>query len=137
MALFGIIFFFVALVLVGVGIALGAFVSVLTFALVTLGVISSSVVVGVRRKSAQAGVRTFLILGGILGGIPCGMFGAWLATTFMALAGTDAKIFFYGGVSGAVCGVGIALLLDFLFRRSSRWVAGRLKPAEQQIVKVG
>ena len=135
MGLFAIIFFFVALVLIGIGIAVGAFVSLLTFVLITLGVISSSVLVGVRRRSAGAGIRVFLILAGVLGGIPCGMLCAWLGTTFLQLAGADAKVLFYGGLSGAVSGVLIAVALDLIFKYSTRWLIGHFKPAER-VVKV-
>lgn len=127
MALFGIIFLFVMLVLVGIGIAIGAFVAALTFVLISLGVVSSSVVVGIRRRSAHAGVRTFLLLCGVLGGIPCGMFCAWFAVSFMQAAGADAKIFLYGGLSGAIGGLLVAYLFDYILRNSARGVAGLFK----------
>ena len=127
MALFGIIFLMVMLVLVGAGIALGAFVAVLSLVLVSLGVISSSVVVGIRQRSAHAGVRTFLLLCGVLGGVPCGMFCSWFAVQFMQVVGPDVKIFVYGGLSGAVGGLLVALLFDVILRNSARGVAGMFK----------
>ena len=59
MALFGLIFLFVMLVLIGVGIALGLVASVIAAVLVGLGVLSSSVVVGVLARRTSAGVRAF------------------------------------------------------------------------------
>jgi|GEM_PF-2453181 len=129
MALFGLIFFVVAMILLGVGIALGVFVSILAFVLLSLGVISSSVVVGMRRKSAGAGIRMFLILTGLLGGIPSGILCAWIASNFMDMAGVNAKILVYGGLSGAVSGLFLAVMFDFIYRNSSRWIEQRFSPA--------
>lgn len=127
MALFAIIFLFVMCVLVGFGFAIGAFAAALTFFLVSLGVVSSSVVVGIRRRSAHAGVRTFLLLFGVIGGIPCGMFCAWLAVSFLQAAGADAEIFLYGGLSGAIGGLLVAYLFDYILRNSANGIAGLFK----------
>ena len=127
MALFGIIFLFVMLVFVGIGIAIGAFVAALTFVLVSFGVLSSSVVVGIRRRSAHAGVRTFLLLCGVLGGIPCGIFSAWFAVSFLEAVRSDWRIFVYGGLSGAVAGLLVAYLLDYILGNSARGIAGLFK----------
>ena len=117
------------MILLGVGIALGVFVSILAFVLLSLGVISSSVVVGMRRKSAGAGIRVFLILSGLLGGIPSGILCAWIASTFMDMAGVNAKILVYGGLSGAISGLFLAVMFDFIYRNSSRWIERRFSPA--------
>lgn len=127
MALFGIIFLFVMLVFVGIGIAIGAFAAALTFVLVSFGVLSSSVVVGIRQRSAHAGVRTFLLLCGVLGGIPCGIFSAWFAVSFLEAVGSDWRIFVYGGLSGAVAGLLVAYLFDYILRNSARGIAGLFK----------
>jgi hypothetical protein len=127
MALFAIIFLMVMLVLIGVGFAIGLVAAALTFVLVSLGVVSSSVVVGIRKRSAQAGVRTFLLLCGALGGVPCGMFCAWFGVSFIHAAGSDAKIFVYGGLSGALGGVLVALLFDYILRNSANGIAGLFK----------
>ncbi|HWB58039.1 MAG TPA: hypothetical protein VG733_01040 [Chthoniobacteraceae bacterium] len=127
MALFVIIFLMVTMVLVGVGFAFGLLAGALAFVLVSLGVVSSSVVVGIRRRSAQAGVRTFLLLCGALGGVPAGMFCAWFGVSFLQAAGDDAKILVYGGLSGAVGGVLVALLFDYILRNSANGIAGLFK----------
>ena len=127
MGVFGIVFFFVFLMFIGAGIVIGAVVTVIAFALVSLGVVSSSVIVGIRKRSAGAGIRTFLLLCGVLGGIPCGMFCAWLASNFAEIVGDDAKIFIYGGLSGAIGGLIIAVMFDYILRNSARWLAGRFK----------
>src|ERR1700722_13090759 len=114
MAIFGILFVMVIFVLVGAGMAIGAFISLLAFFLVSLGVVSSSVLVGIRRRSAHAGIRAFFLFGGVLGGIPCGMLCAWIAAKFLEAAGADAKIFLVGGLGGAVGGLVLALMLDYV-----------------------
>jgi len=68
MALFALIFFCVACVLVGIGIVLGLLGCALAAVLLGLGVISisSSVFVGIRNGRAESAIRAFLIQAGII-----------------------------------------------------------------------
>jgi hypothetical protein len=118
MSLISLLFAVVMLVLVGVGVGLGIVAGVLTIGLVAAGVLSSSVAMGLWRGKARAGIRTFVILCGVLSGIPAGMVCAWLAVKFSEQidAGT-VLILAVGGASGAVAGLIVALLFDFIAGR--------------------
>jgi hypothetical protein len=129
MELFVIVFFLVAMVLVGVGIAIGLVGCLATAVLLALGVISSSFFVGWRAGRPSAGIRAFLLQCGILAGIPAGAVCAWLAHNFVAAYGNDMPILLYGALGGAVAGAVIALGLDFMSRQTQRWLSSRALPA--------
>ena len=126
MALFGLIFLFVMLVLIGVGIALGLVASVIAAVLVGLGVLSSSVVVGVLARRTSAGIRAFLLQCAVLFSIPAGVLCALLAHWIFSAPASVWLISLYGALGGAVAGVVIALLLDFIFRRLHRWASAKI-----------
>src|SRR5688572_19237121 len=123
MELFGLIFLVVALVLIGVGIAIGLFACAAAAVLVGLGVISSSVVVGIRSGRTSAGVRVFLLQCGVLGGVPAGAVCAWLLQTFFDTYGSVLPVLISGALGGAFAGVIVALLLDFIWQRAAAWVS--------------
>ena len=139
MALFGLVFLVVALILIGVGIVVGLVVCAVAAALVGVGVVSSSVVIGLFRKSSLAGIRAFLLQCGVLAGIPAGVLCAWLAHSLFEAYGTSWVIFLYGALGGALGGVVIALLADFIVRRLHAWAAPKLSfsrrepPAIQEV----
>ena len=120
----------VMLVLVGVGMVLGAVAVALTLALVTAGVVSSSVMIGVWRGKAQAGLRAFLLQLGVLGGVPAGMLCAWVGTTLWKEVSLDHALIVTlvaGGLAGAVGGVVVALMFEFVAGRVQRWLGARLE----------
>jgi hypothetical protein len=125
MALFGIVFLLVALVLIGVGVAIGLFACAVAAGLLGLGVISSSIFVGVRSGRPAAGMRAFLLQCGILAGVPAGAVCAYLAKSFFEAYGGDWRVFVYGGIGGGVAGVIVALLIDFSSRRLAGWASAR------------
>ena len=126
MALFGLIFLVVALILIGVGIVVGVVVCAVAAALVALGVLSSSVVVGLLTRRPIAGVRTFLVQCALLAGVPSGILCAWIVHYTMSAAGEGWLICLYGAIGGAAAGIVIALLLDFTFRRFHTWASAKL-----------
>jgi hypothetical protein len=126
MALFGLMFLVVALILIGVGIVVGVVACCVAAVLFAIGILSSSVVVGLLTRGPVAGVRAFLLQCAVLAGIPSGILCAWLAHSILSAAGPGWLISFYGALGGAVAGLVIALLLDFLFRRLHRWASARL-----------
>ena len=77
MALFGLIFLVVALILIGVGIFVGAVVYCIAAVLVAVGVLSLSVVVDLTRRPV-AGVHVFPLQCAVLAGIPADILCAWL-----------------------------------------------------------
>ena len=121
MALFGLVFLVVALVLVGVGLVLGLAVVALAAALLGLGVVSSSVLIGLRSGRAAAGIRAFLIQCGLLAGIPAGAACAWLVQASFEGYGSGWPILLYGAAGGAFAGALVALLVDSISRRLYHW----------------
>lgn len=127
MGLFGVVFLFVALVLIGVGIAIGTIACLVTAALVGMGVISSSFLVALRSGRPLTGVRAFLLQCGILAGIPAGAVCAWLGVHFFAAVGSELPVLFYGALGGALAGLVVALLLDFISVRLGAWTSARVQ----------
>ena len=129
MELFGLIFLLVMLVLIGVGIAAGLVASAIAAVLVSIGVVSSSVVIGLLARRTSAGVRAFLLQLAVLLGIPAGVLCAWLAHWILSTPASVWLVSLYGAFGGAVAGVVIALLLDFIFRRLHRWASAKISGA--------
>lgn len=126
MALFGLIFLVVALILIGVGIAVGLVVCGVAAVLAAVGVLSSSVVVGLLTRRPVAAARVFLLQCALLAGIPSGILCAWLVYYAWSAAGPGWLISLYGALGGAFAAVIVAALLDFTFRRLHTWAAARL-----------
>jgi hypothetical protein len=137
MALFGLVFLVVMLVLFGVGLAVGLAVLTLAAVLLGLGVISSSVIVGLRSGRAAAGIRAFLLQCGVLAGAPAGAACAWLVQSLFELEGYGSgwPVLLYGALGGAFAGVLIALSLDFISRRLYSWASSRL-PADVRALRI-
>jgi hypothetical protein len=125
MELFGLIFLVVALILIGVGIVVGFVACCIAAVLFAVGILSSSVVVGLLTRRPAAGFRAFVLQCAILGGIPSGILCAWLAHSILSAAGPGWLISLYGALGGAVAGIVIALSLDFVFRRLHRWASAK------------
>ncbi|MDB6080351.1 MAG: hypothetical protein JWO82_4098 [Akkermansiaceae bacterium] len=129
MAIVSLILAVVVLVLIGVGIAIGLVACAVTAALVGLGVVSSSVVVGMRSGRAADGVRVFLLQCGIIAGVPAGVFGAWLTGSLMMTefqGAVDWPVLVCGGLAGALAGILVALALNAMWRRLHAWAVVRL-----------
>jgi hypothetical protein len=133
MELFGLVVSVVALILIGIGIAVGLVASVLVAALLGLGVLSSSFLIGFRSGRPAAGIRAFLLMVGILAGIPAGAVCAWLAHAFFNAYGNDVRVLFFGALGGGIAGVVLALMVDFVSRRVYASVSARLRlPSENE-----
>lgn len=125
--MFGLTIAIVALILIGVGIAAGLVAFGMAALLTGLGVISSSVAAGFLAGKTQTGVRVFLIQCGVLAGIPAGALCAWILNKVLAHVDSSWLIPVYGGIGGAVAGLLIALMMDFIFRRVQGWAEKKLQ----------
>lgn len=123
----GLIMLLVMVVLIGVGIGIGLVACAIAAGLAMLGVVSSSVALGFFTKRPATAVRALLLQCGILAGIPAGAVTAWLGRTVLEHVDESWMIAVYGGIGGAFAGALLALLLDFIFRRTHAWVEERLK----------
>ncbi len=128
-----LIVLFVALVLVGVGFAIGLVACFLAALLVGLGIVSSSFVIGLRSGRSTDGIRAFFLQCGIIAGIPAGAVCAWLAQSGFVGYASGWTIFLWGSLGGIFAGILVALMLDLLSRRLHRWALGRIKPSRDVI----
>ncbi len=123
----GLIMLLVMVVLVGAGIGIGLFACAIAAGLAMLGVVSSSVALGFLTKRPATAVRALLLQCGILAGIPAGAVTAWVCRSVLEHVDESWMIAVYGGIGGAFAGAMLALLLDFIFRRTHAWVEQRMK----------
>ncbi|MBL9133081.1 MAG: hypothetical protein JNG86_17860 [Verrucomicrobiaceae bacterium] len=119
---------------IGAGIIAGALACGIAAVLVALGVVSSSAVLGLLTRRPAVAVRFFLLQCGIWGGIPAGAVMAWLGHEVIQalIASPDAagaplawQIPVLGGIGGGIGGVVLALMIDFILRRSHAWLMSR------------
>ncbi len=123
----GLIAMLVMVVLIGVGIGIGLFACMIAAALGMLGVVSSSVALGFFTKRPATAVRALLLQCDILAGIPAGAVTAWVGRTLLEHVDESWMIAVYGGIGGAFAGALLALMLDFIFRRTHAWLEQRMK----------
>ncbi|MCX6852396.1 MAG: hypothetical protein NTY98_26195 [Verrucomicrobia bacterium] len=123
----GLIMLLVMVVLIGAGIGIGLFACAIAAGLAMLGVVSSSVALGFLTKRPATAVRALLLQCGILAGIPAGAVTAWVGRSVLEHVDESWMIAVYGGIGGAFAGALLALLLDFIFRRTHAWVEQRMK----------
>ena len=129
MGIIALIFFFVALVLIGVGIALGLVACLFAALLLGTGVLSTSFIVGFLSRSRAEGIRAFLLQCGVLAGIPAGAACAWLGQSLVTGTPGGWPVAVCGALAGAIAGIVVALLLDLASRHLHRWALERIKPA--------
>jgi hypothetical protein len=134
-AIVSLVLAIIVLVLIGVGIAVGLVACALAALLVGLGVLSSSLVVGMLSGRATDGIRVFLLQCGVIVGVPAGAVCALLATSLMAeLQGTvDWPLLVGGGLCGGLAGIMVALVLDLMSRRLCAWATLRLKTSPARV----
>ena len=117
----------VFVILVGVGIAIGLAIVALVAALVGLGIVSSSVVVGiVRRRPGDAFRALFLQLGAAVG-IVAGVGVLWLMVSLLDLALGLGWVILVGGLVGLASGLAIGLMFNFAWTRLLAWGVERFR----------
>lgn len=140
MFLFGMVFLTVALVLIGIGVAVGLVACAASGALLSLGVLSSSVFTGVRSGRPSVGIRAFLLQCGVLAGAPAGAVCAWLARSLFESDSSGWPVLLYGAIGAAAGGVVVALLLDYRSRQLYDWASAKLpraRPLSRKFAKSG
>lgn len=119
------------LLLVGLGLAGGIIISALAGALTVFGILSSSVALGLIRRSPASGFRALFVQVGAVAGIPCGIGAMWLVAWVAAIHWSIATRLLVGGVCGMLCGVAVALLFNFAWGRAVAWLLGRYERREK------
>jgi hypothetical protein len=97
------------LVCVGVGIALTVMVLLILFGLVSFGILSTSIIVGLNKRSSAKGFKTFILLASTIGGLLFGGVGFWLLNKIIHWWTTKAAI-----INGLTTGLFAGLIFGFL-----------------------
>ncbi len=114
------LFFFLAaclaLVLIGVGIVAAAVAAVAIAVLITLGITSSAVMIGLLRRKLSSGFRAFHYQLCVFIGIPAGVGALGCADWFLGYGIRPGMILAVGGLGGACAGLVLAFVCDQLAR---------------------
>ena len=114
MFIFGIIFLVVALVLIGIGLAIGALIFVAAAAAIGVGMISSSVACGILQKKPSAGFRVFFYQFFTLTFLAAGIVLTWLVSAFAELHFSGWSIVAIGSLAGISVGLLFSILHSYL-----------------------
>lgn len=126
----GTLFFLLALI---IGVVVTLILIMIIFILVSGGVISASVLVGLQQKSLEKGFKTFLLLISVIGcTIVSGIF-FWLANNFKDWWPTDIAI-----IAGIICGIVSGWILGLIVFQAIKKLTLFLKNKyEDKINKIG
>lgn len=133
MAIFGLLFLIVALVLIGVGIVAGLILSAITAAFVFAGILSTSAAIGVWFKRPGPAIRAFTYQLALATAIPCGISLIWAISALFSLGLSLTGILLIGAFAGAAAGLALAAITlwsmdriqHFLSRRQGKPRPGR------------
>ena len=113
-----VILVLVGLFVVAMGVALAVLLCIAVGVLLFVGILSTSVAVGIVRRNPAAGVRVLFIQAGAVAGAVCGTVVAWL------VPGKGSEALLAGAVAGLVCGGTLGDLLNRACgRAASRFTA--------------
>ena len=98
--LFVIIFLVLALACIGAGIVVTVLGLLVLFGLVSFGIISTSIIIGLYKKSFAKGCKSFVVLAATIGSLVCCTAGCWVFNDFVHWWTTE-----YALLIGAVCGL--------------------------------
>ncbi|MBC8151628.1 MAG: hypothetical protein H7Z72_01820 [Bacteroidetes bacterium] len=119
----------VFLVLIGIGLALGAGVMILSMLGLSFGVLSASVLVGYLNKSVHTGLRTFVQISSALLGVLTGILTVAVIESWHDTPVSFAQTVVSGGIAGGVGGY----FMGFLFLKGIAYlkanIEGRINPA--------
>ena len=114
MFIFGVIFLIVALLLIGVGFAIGIFILGVAAAAIGLGIISTSVACGFIQKKPSIGFRVFFYQFFIITFLLAGILTTWLVSFFADLHISIISVILIGSISGGSVGVLFGLLHSWI-----------------------
>jgi hypothetical protein len=110
-------------VLIGAGIALFLFILLIMFGVVSMGIISSSVIVAIGRRSISKGFKTLLLLSGAATGSLVGMVFFYVINNLFLHRLSGGMASFIGFISG----IGGGMLLGLAVYKLLRWSISRMK----------
>ncbi len=123
-ALIGIAFMFFC---VGAGIVLTILALFILFALVTMGILSTSIIIGIHKKSFAKGFNAFVVLSSAVGGIGLVSAGFWLLNKLFASVSAEVALM-SGAALGLLAGVVFGFFACFLIQRLTTFFKQKLFP---------
>ncbi|MDJ1481645.1 hypothetical protein QNI16_14185 [Cytophagaceae bacterium YF14B1] len=116
--IFGAIILLIVFILVciGAGIVLTIVGLVAAFALVSFGILSTSILVGLHQKSFAKGFKTLLVITSTLGGLVCGGVGLGILNTFLYWWDIGTSVFI-GSICGMLAGFAFGILAYYIIQR--------------------
>ncbi len=128
MLFFALIGLALILICVGAGIVLTVLGLLAIFGLVSFGVLSTSLIVGLNKKSFAKGFKTFIVLSSTVGGLLiCGT-GFWLFNKIVHWWTTQTAIF-TGATCGLLAGLIFGLLANYILQRLTNYFKTKLNLA--------
>lgn len=123
MAMFGFGIMFLG---VGCGITLTFIVVLVISVLVSIGVLSAAVLVGLNKKSYTAGFKTLVVLGSAVGGIFLGSAGFWVLNKIMKWWPLETALI-SGAFAGLIGGLLFGYTCWYVLRRLTGYFKSKLK----------
>lgn len=123
LAVFALLALMTMLVLIGVGLALGAALLLMVAGLIAGGIISGSVLVGLYHRSFASGFLTFLVSAGAVGGAVAGATTLWLACRWWHWLPEQTGLIL-GGLGGLAAGIILGIGSYYALRGLARIVMG-------------
>lgn len=108
------------------GTALMACFLIALFSLVSAGLFSTALLVGLHRRSVAAGFRTLVLLTCELAGLFTGGVALWLVNNMFDLKWNNGTTLLAGAFGGAIGGLGLALIIFALLRVFFRYCRQRI-----------
>lgn len=121
--LMGALFFIVATI---IGVILGLFLIAILVTLLTVGIVSTSVLVGLHQKSLSKGFKTFFITASIVGCTIISVLFFWFINNVKDLCETKTAI-----IAGIICGIAsgwlVGLLLFIASKRGIEFITNKFR----------
>ena len=119
-------FLFLCAVVIVLAAIIGAAALLLGAVLLLFGIISSSVLIGLCRRTGGSAVRAFLVQACAIAGVPMGVLALWLENRLFHVGLTHEAIVFAGVAGRLATGAGAGYLISLVTERLGRFVLGRL-----------
>jgi len=118
----GFIMLFLALLFIGAAAMLALAACLVAGGILAVGVFSSSVVIGVLKRSPTAAMQAFCLQLSAAAGGGCGLLGTLLALGFLDVSWTPLPAILAGCLSGLVAGLLAGWLFNMAWTRLAQWV---------------
>lgn len=116
----------IGLIVIGAGVLLAVVILLILFGLIAAGLLSTSILIGVYKRSFTKGFKVFVISATIVGGIFVGTIGFWLSNKLFDWTTTRTALI-SGSLVGVVTGVLLGMLMFFVIQKVTGFLKEKLK----------